>query len=341
MILFVCDQVAGAEYIIPSILERNIAPFKYEIVASPVSSVVFARYGVKHQVLECLDRETVGALLDRQAYRGAVLSTSIESLLERTFALELQCRGIPFAQLIDQWSNYKSRFIYNNTLLYPNYILTLDSIAEKEMVAEGIPLHIIKIIGQPYLEFQTIKNKKNILIPKKMLNATRALLISQPISKYYQKTLGYTEYDFLETAFEAWKASGYDWSGLSIAVHPSEDKEKYLYLTDKYSKDIILQKNETKSDSELKIWDYTHVLGMFSLLMTQSALLGIPTASLQPNAIGRDFCFLSEKGYIPRLQQAEDCLNFLRGSDVGAAGDLSNIINGSITRFTNFLLEFK
>lgn len=333
MILFVVDQVAGAEYLLPYLLDSTDSDWM--IVASPASGRVLQEYKIPHLCIEDITTFSVRELLQDKKIFAALLSTSISSRLEREFLKELLAHSIPCAQLVDYWSNYKQRFNFAGIVLYPDKIFTLDANAKNEMADEGIPEGCIEVVGQPFLEMQ-----RKILVKwneSKAQNNT-LLLITQPVSKYYLNELGYSEFSFLETAFHAWKKLNRDWAGLTVVVHPAEPIEKYQEIAGEYSSEICVQKGRHP-----EFHNFARVLGMFSLLMMQSTLAEVPTASLQPGATGEDLCFLSRKSYIPKLRTVGEVVTFLTApASAQAIQPLVELISGSNDRLREqilFLIE--
>ena len=79
------------------------------------------------------------------------------------------------------------RFKFNKEIVYPDNIFAIDNHCVEEMLIEGIPNNLIKMIGQPYLE----------KISKKIIKMGNNLLFAgQPINKFFDKKLGYDEKDF-------------------------------------------------------------------------------------------------------------------------------------------------
>ena len=343
MILFVTDQIAGAEYIVPLLKKwKSEGRVDWKVLSSAQSSICLTQSEISHVVLQGCTEAEAGKWIDQLLPDGALLSTSVDSLLEGIFRKELQSRQIPCAQLIDNWVNFSRRFQSVETegkqiLNFPDWILTLDVIAKERMVDEGLPEEKIKIIGQPYWE-ECIR-KFRAMPPKS--EPGLALMVTQPISRFYGKDLGYDEVDFVQCCLESWESLGYDLRRLHILVHPAESSHAYAELHKKNSGNITIIQN-----SEVRLTQYSLIVGMFSALLTQGLIAGVPTVSLQPGAIGKDQCFLSEIGLIQRFCSSQHFINYLREEwpfigDISYQSDrIEKIVEGSLARLEDFLLNW-
>ena len=341
MILFVTDQVAGAEYIAPLLGKwKREGRRDWRVLASPASSACLDRNELEHQVLTDPTLELAAESVQRLSPDRAVVSTSVASALERSFVEVLTSRRIPCAQLVDNWVNYSRRFEFtrpdgSTSMLLPHRILTLDESAKQAMVAEGLPAHAIEIIGQPNWEFQW---RSELERPVEARPGT-ALLITQPISQFFAKDLGYDELDFVRTFLESWRSFGFAWSMVDILVHPSESDAAYA--------PVFTALNATPRivrGPDIRLGEYSLIAGMFSSMLIQGLLERVPTISVQPAAVGADRCFLSEAGFVLRMLSGSDLTDFLAGG--WAAGSestsdgirrLESVVDGSLERLEAFL----
>lgn len=342
MILFVVDQVAGAEYIFPLLHKwRETAYSEWKVVCSPISASFLTRHLIDCTVLANPTIEEVKKIVDQSSPAKAVLSSSGGSLLEEIFLLELKKRRIPSFMFIDCWVNYSKRYERKNSQgevfkFYPDKILTIDQKAKDEMIVDDIPEELIKVIGQPYFEYCLSAVNDRVLVK----DGESLLLLTQPLSRYYEQRLGYDEKIFVKVCLNVWKELNKDWAKLSIVVHPAEDCEWYLKIISQYSPSIKILRGDY---CDLKA--YSLVVGMFSSMMIQSLLAGVNTVSLQPGARGEDMSFLSRHGYIRRFTTSEDFYNFLKdyadcaGGDLNMVNKLKSSLKGSCERFEGFLLN--
>jgi len=328
VIFFALDQVAGAEYVLPFLLDAECrAANPWKIFAAKPAATVLARHGLDFELLAEPEPEAIAELFATYRPTKCVASTSNESRLERLFIKTAKDRHVPCAQLIDTWVNYVERFRVAGETLYPDYILTLDDLARARMIRDGIPADLIRIIGQPYLELTLAHASSGG-------SRSRILLLSQPIDRYYQKTLGYDQWDFLAACLDALCLSG-DARPIEVNVHPAEDLADYERFLAARGCTATAMKQ-----ADLTYGDYAHFLGMFTSVLLQGVLHGVATASVQPGAVGPDKCILSENGIIPRFTDVAGLAEYLRRPAASAdSSRLREVVVGSIARLKRFILE--
>jgi len=344
MMLFVVDQIAGAEYIAP-LLRKWLSNGQHDwvVLATNKSSTCLNSNGIPYELLaSCTDTDVEG-WLDRVSPDRALLSTSMPNDLEHLFVRALQSRNIPCAQLIDNWINLRGRFEFKEPtgsigLLVPDCVLTLDEYAKKILVEGGLPEKRIEVIGQPHWEDCWRKGLANPVTPAE---PKLGLMISQPISRFYGKDLGYDEKDFVRCCIESWESIGLDSSRLHLLVHPAEDPNAYAGLLDKTGRKIA-----TLQGAEVRLARYSLIMGMSSSMLTQSLLEGIPTVSVQPGAIGADRCIASERGLIPRFVTSPSLARYMHEVWPSAASTsntiehVERVVDGSLARLEECLLSF-
>ena len=342
MILFVADQIAGAEYLFPLLrrwMARGITD--WSVYGSDLATGFFKKKGIVCNVITnpAIVCETVHGCRPQKA----LMSASSNSKIEQSFRAALKQAGVPCYQFIDTWANYALRFHCidsdgNAALDFPDKILTLDALARARMIEEGIPEDIIKIIGQPYFEDHYLRVTTE---PAPSSKPNKTLLVTQPVAKYHGRGLGYDENDFLVTCLNAWRTAGLDWKLLGLAIHPEEDPKLHLNCIKSYSSKIAIVNNPSQ-----KIPVCALLIGMFSSLLVQAVLFGVPAVSVQPNAAGRDVCHLSAQGIIPRVTEVAELAayldNFIRASNFAypakARAAFAEPFIGSCDRLEDFLL---
>lgn len=259
------------------------------------------------------------------------MSATGESLIERSFLLNCRRRGLYTVQCIDNWLNYRARFVRAGITLFPDRILTIDGRAAEAMIAEGIPAKLISIVGQPYVEYRKAQESTH-------RGKDGLLLITQPVSKYYDRVLGYDEGDFVIGAVEAAFRAGIRNDRIHINVHPAEQPSRY--------KDVLSRAFGAAGDTicvvhgDLVLPAYQMVIGMFSSVLVQAVLNLVPTASFQPDATAEDQCFLSAAELIPRITSADHLETFLKAPRLTKdVHELVSVIEGSCGRFEQIVLE--
>jgi hypothetical protein len=298
VILFVVDQIAGAEYILPLIQRWQAEGYSdWRICSSSISQDFLLKKNVPSLLIGENTKAEIATAIAYIQPDVALLSASAGSALEQTARRQLRELKIPCIQFIDTWVNYALRFRSETGAIdFPDKILTLDENARRDMMFEGIPDSLIRIIGQPYFEA-----RYNLMSKMRGLGVGggRVLLVTQPLSVHVGKKYGYDEMDFVSGCLEAWRQSAQPWGMLDIVIHPAEDPAVYHALLGRYSPEISIVKND-----DLDILKYTLVVGMYSSLLVQAFFANVPTVSFQPDALG-DMCHLSKEGHIRRFTQID------------------------------------
>jgi hypothetical protein len=336
--------VAGAEYLTPLLNKwKKEGRHDWKVLSSPVSSTFLTRHDLPHEVISSCSDEIAKSWIDRISPDSALVSTAMDSALESCFVRELTRRRITCAQLIDNWVNLSRRFQITEaggtfSTLLPDWILTLDETAKTRMVAEGLPLNKIRIIGQPHWESCLQKSREESVKPGPGL----ALMVTQPISHFYGKSLGYDQFDFVRCCVKSWDSLGIDLERLHLLIHPSEDVSSY--------DDLLAQgggkKIQIVQNSTLRLKRYSLVMGMFTSVLIQCLIERVPALSVQPGAIGEDRCFLSENGFIPRSLSNEELTPHLHKvlstfqNCHETAARFESIVEGSLARLEAFLDDF-
>ncbi len=319
MILFVTGQYAGAQYIHPLIDELD-ANNKWKIVADGASIQYWDRSKIEYDQIISINSESISEYLDSTKPDLIILSASAHIELEHLVILQAKKRKIHTASFIDTWTNYKVRFKYQGEMLLPDEILAIDERHCTEMVNDGIPKNLIKIIGQPYLE--------KICLSKPGLGE-EILLVGQPIKKYYRKELGYDEDSFYEECLNA--LSKLNVKNVTIVRHPEEIMSKELSLSEGIS-----IKNGCGEDSLLT--SHT-IIGMFSTQLITGYLWDRKVASFQKEKSNFDLCPLSRWGLIPVLKNERDIIDFILNDKLIGVNPLKNSIANSVVRLKNYCNE--
>ena len=330
MILFVSGQYAGAQYIHP-ILENwsTKKNFKWNLVATGASCKYWNETKIEYKQIKNYTANKVSNYIDLTKPKLIITSTSGNIELEHLFILEAKKKSIPTASFIDVWTNYLLRFKYKERFIFPDHILAIDNRCKDEMIKEGIPQNLIKIIGQPYLE--SISKNVPMLGPN-------ILLAGQPIKKYFGNNLSYDEIDFKKICLKALKKINY--FNILNTRHPEETP-------------CAIKKNfaisSRKGRGYRDVADSHTVLGMFSMQMIIGYLWGRKVASIQPKSLKYDYSPLSRWGLIPALKNADKVAEFIAQKNYYKKNKYEKLIKdrldqlgvpGSIKRFHKFLIQY-
>jgi len=273
--------------------------------------------------------------LRRYAPDLLITGTSGKASLERAFIRASRRVGIQCLTVLDSWTNYPHRFLEpdENQLVesfLPDIIAVMDEFAASEMVAAGFPDEVLRVTGQPALdeilswsrlpearESRQVVRQRYQLAPETPI----VVFVSQPIAEMYPPGSttyrGYTEFDVLADIL-------HELSLLSplpfflVKTHPKAKPAKFAHLLARSAFPVTLA--EGIATEEL-IQAANLVIGMTSIVLMQSVLLGKNILSYQPNLIGQDALIISRMGLIETVKHRAGLATAVRAiliSDVGA-----------------------
>jgi hypothetical protein len=187
---------------------------------------------------------------------------------------------IPTLSIADSWlsdytKNYSSPGTRDKKYL-PNIICAIDRMMKKQMVNEEIPKNIIRITGNPYFEsFSKHYGKEKYIV-----------FVCQPYSEI-QKEFGASLNELIIDEVQIFKdfvqmiEKYFPGEKLIVAFHPrAKKRDKFNKIIDAGRKIKIKIINK---DTEKIIKDAKIVIGIDSIVLFQSAMMGKTTISYQPN----------------------------------------------------------
>ena len=198
--------------------------------------------------------------------------------------------------ILDYWSNYAVSF-RDETCKYhwPDAYLVMDDLARQEAIAEGVPSDILHVSGHPGLDKFCAMGGEYSTPDKDVL------FLSQPLSRLYGNSLGYTEQGVLADVQRACLACG---RRLEVKFHPKDALE----FQQKY-RDIAAE-----GDVDELMRHYSLVIGMSTMALLHAVLMKVPVVSYQPDLRGQDGCITNRLGLSQRLRNYEDLMNVLSSS---------------------------
>jgi hypothetical protein len=204
--------------------------------------------------------------------------------------------GVPCAQLVDSWYDYRQRIeLTNGQALLPDEIWLFDDTARRDAAAEGLPQERLRIVGNPAWEFAST-------LPE--APASHVLLIDQPVAADMGRQVGYDEADFMQLVADALDQHGCRDLRLYVAPHPR-----------RRSPVPNLPKGaEVVHDAREGLAGCGTVIGMFSSLLIDAFLGGRHVVSVQPGAGAVDYSILSRLGLVPRVTKPSDLASAMTGS---------------------------
>ena len=327
--LFILDQVAAAEYVLPLLtrwINAGSTEFLPVVIALENSSKLLTANRIPHQKIEVLDDGIASEIIESiEPFRACLCAGA--SPAERIFKNQLRKRMIPYAQFIDFYANYQLRFDQNDSNILADRIFALDSECSDELVKIGVPRERIRIVGQPHFEYlihEGSTNNKNSGHPK-------LLWVTQPISKFFGMELGYNQLTVTEQLLKVWSEAqiGMD---LEIAVHPSEDLSVYRSMIEFEQINVALTQGVNSNISQ-----YSYISGMFSTVLLNALIQNIPTVSIQLGAVGEDRCMFSKMGVIDRILNVESLRYFVLSLNKNKRPTLNDVANVFRNKFIGSL----
>ncbi|KRE97950.1 hypothetical protein ASG89_29035 [Paenibacillus sp. Soil766] len=221
-----------------------------------------------------------------------VTGTSWDSDIELR-AIEL-CKSyqVKTVSILDYWSNYASRFLLESKgYVYPDTYIVMDELAKAESIMAGVPEKSLMVLGHPGLDELVLSGSQS---KKKELNTCKALFLSQPLSSLYGDRLGYTEQLVLLDCLELFQTM--DGWQLDVKFHP-KDKEEWVIDNSRF---------QVEGNLRELVLQYDLIIGMSTMGLLHSVLLGVPAISYQPNLQEEDGCITNKLGLTPLITSKED-----------------------------------
>lgn len=316
-------EVGGAEVVAP-VVKALMEKHHVVLLAKDYAKNIFAKYSLPFTEIGEYSPDLIQYLIGKHG-RPSLILTSAVSLPWRDMTEKYLWKWgaeeqIPSIAILDQWHTYVPRFSgvgKNERLKYlPDYVCVMDEYAKKDMIREGIPETKIVVTGQP--AFDSIpKYKKTFLkegyfkIRKKLgiKDEKMILFVSESLKRDFGDSLGYTEVTTLQAVLNTLKrltCENFKFV-LVVKLHPQNKEEDFEKIDfDKYRS----QFNVKFIHGELLPRDLVLcsdvVIGMTSVLLVESILLGKPTLSLQINSKKDDILIATRIGAIPLISNVKD-----------------------------------
>lgn len=254
--------------------------------------------------IENIELKDIEEFIKNESPNLIITGTSADDMTEKYIWKAAESLNIPAFAIVDQWLNYGIRFSEygvgemqtyqkdKNLDYLPFKIFVMDETAKHEAIKDGIPEEKLVVTGQPY--FETIKKKfkditdlqeirDNLSINAKEFVITYA---SEPIEDTYKSSghLGYTE----KTVFEDFLSELISFSEkfdknicLIIKQHPKEKPDNYNEIEKNFKNNKIRLLIDQNTDSMSIIALSDLIVGMSSMFLIESAILGKKVLSIQ------------------------------------------------------------
>ena len=235
--------------------------------------------------------------------------------VESIFINAAKKNSIPSVAILDFWSKYRERFSLSseNALdALPNKICVMDEKAKNEMIIKGFSEELIIVTGNPHWDKFRLIRKRLDKINLEQIKKTKGikknqrimLFISQPLSERDNDKLGYTELDVLKDIIKLIKQDPtLQDVELWIKPHPRDTISKYDSLMSKKNQcQLHLITDEIDIYTLGLVADF--IVGIFSMLLVEYALLGMDVVSYQPVKSTKNLITLG--GRIPLVRKLRE-----------------------------------
>ncbi len=303
----VVAREAGAAAALAPVARALIAgrEARVAIVASDEAAHGFARQGLP--VLAFPDdptREQIEGLLTRERSTRLLTGTSVYPDRDARWWRAASQRGVPSIALVDHWCNYLERFSFREPFdCLPDTVAVIDEAAAEGLRGAGCPVPI-EITGHPYfdelLEAGAARDHDRVRGRLDLgVDESRQLLVfaSEPQATHLGTSLNhsghgqYTEQEVAEQVLAAC-AEVAPRALVVVKLHPLENAHAFDGLGAHLQPPDILVLRSYPSPLLIAAADV--VVGMTSMFLLESALMGVPTISVRPGGRGGDDPWIRE-----------------------------------------------
>lgn len=310
-VLLFAREAGGVEAIRPLIPLLRQANIEVQVASRDAG---LTRWGDDENIVELSAHAPFGIQPPwPQAICTSAASLPELDMTERRLWQWAQEMGIPSVAVLDQWQNYGVRFSGESSgqeLLYlPSICCVMDDHARSGMIDAGFPPGRIRITGQPAFD-QLItlgqnhtQESQRALREKLGLDAalTTIVFVSEYLREHWGDSYGYDEVSTLRALLEITRTFPNPLQIL-VKLHPENHESDFATLLDDFSdyQHGITFVGTTLSGREA-VLAADLVVGMSSVLLFESILLGLPTMSMQLGARRKDLCAAVNLGAIPLI----------------------------------------
>jgi hypothetical protein len=298
-----------------------------------------------------------------------VTGTSSEDFTERHLWKAADRAEITSFAVLDQWTNYRLRLISEggdpmneratSELIVPSFFFIMDEFARKEMCALGIDREKLVVSGQPFFDYIRKTGDRfttgEIGRLRREITGTRGGLMfvfaSQPIASIHRKNgmaedyWGYTETTVLKSVAGCLSKLTEEMAvkvTLVLRLHPKDESNVYQDALATSSNSIkVVVDRETDSSLLLKAADL--IIGMFSMLLLEAAILERPFISVQIGLKRENPLIFDRMGLVRSILTEQELEETLRGILSGKNREFPNLNFefGATERITNYLEGYR
>jgi hypothetical protein len=299
VVVAIAGDAGGAAAVGPVIeILRKDAHVEVSALAYRHASAAWSPRNVAFDALdERIDEAGVESLLLASGAKALLMGTSMNGIdLERIFTRVGRRLRLASVAVLDMWSNYSARFgaVAGVGEDVPDRVAIMDERARQAMLLEGFQPEQLVVTGHPAFDdviearrkFGSADRKKVRDALQVSMTEQLVLFASQPLTLAWGEDVtapghpGYTE----RTALDA-VLSSLDRlvprlaSSMTLVVRPHPREEAPEVPPGAHSYRVLVSRAGTPREAAMSA---DAVLGMCTILLVESALLGIPTVSVQP-----------------------------------------------------------
>lgn len=239
------------------------------------------------------------------------LSRTDDGLLCREAWREAASAGVPSVAFVDSWWGYRERFAVAGedlrNVFMPDVVAVVDQIAYGDMAELGFPREKVRILGSPWLASLSKESNPTDMDRKETLSRygidgdeVVLAFVSQPLSRILndRESWGFTERDVIPAllrACESLPGGIRERLRLLVLAHPEEEKQELAYLVEK-TRPCFRTDVRKEADPLALLRASDAVTGIFSILLVEAALVGLPVLSIQPNLRREDMLVTNRTG---------------------------------------------
>ena len=284
LVAIVAHDAGGAE-ILSSWVSRNSGEYVY-VLDGPAVQVFERKLG------DCRSIPLDDAI---RSAEWVLCGSGWGASLEKEAIITAKALGKKVVAYLDHWGNYKERFLEDGRCVLPDEIWVGDSYA-KAIASREFPAVKISLHENPYVldTLAQIDRLREGLIDDVV--SRDILYVCEPVKEHAKKVYGdenhwgYIEDSAILYFFEHISLLGVRHPRIRIRPHPSENKDKYAWVLDKYDCDISIS---GEPDLLTDVIGSRIVVGCTSMAMVVGLLAGKRVVSVIPP--GGKSCSLPHK----------------------------------------------
>ncbi|MGE3402354.1 MAG: hypothetical protein AB7K63_07180 [Vicinamibacterales bacterium] len=257
-----------------------------------------------------ISRSELARRLDADPPEAVICGTTSFPAIEQTILAEAERRGVRRVVFVDERYGYRERF----GATWPEAIALLDQDAVREAVAAGLPSARCHATGSPSLAALVAQGSRYQEAPPAWpecvdSNAPYVTFLSERIAADYGTSvetpgplgpyLGFTE-DQVRSDLLATLESFHSDVMLVEKVHPGANAQP-VSARGLYVRHVVTR----TADLPSLLWHSRFVVGMRSMALLESALLGVPALSYQPSLGVEQRCTAVRLGVVPFVSTSQ------------------------------------